>query len=617
MIKQNTTIESLKEYLFDLVCLIEHHSRKEIMDMLSNKLQQMLRANNITFYIYNKWKLDYNISTYTNEYPPVCFIGDDGQRFLEHYNNLNEVANVTNDPTVSIVINHEQAFMLKIQYDDQFYGILFMTFHKDRYLDATLLHGVRDHLTTFLKMLYKNRHAKYERIRDEQLFALSSDLQSINRTTEMLEKVMEHIKKHFPHFHYYLLMTKDYDSDNLPIKMFDYTNERAGGAIAFMNNELQIERLDEQKTTNIFTPLSGEQSVYGVLQVEIPKNVTITHDEIDFIEKFSMMVGRAVERTTLYQISKQRVSDLEIITTASHRLNANIDKDQILTIAKRYIIDSCKPEEMAIISYHREDEAYTKLLQAEGNFFTTDVGKRFKRYLQAKVCHEMKPIFYGEFLEEEITIPYKSIIVIPLQEANGNYSIVVLLHAKPYYFSFDKFKFIQSFVQHVSLAYSNSILQEKLNELIITDHLTKLYSRNHLDETIVNHMEQDERGTFILMDIDDFKKVNDTHGHYVGDKVLIQVAEIIKRVINGQAIAARWGGEEFAVYVPHKSLEVAVDLADNIRAEIMNDTNPKVTMSFGVTSWNTKEDSIKQLFIRADEGLYEAKSSGKNKVVIK
>lgn len=204
-------------------------------------------------------------------------------------------------------------------------------------------------------------------------------------------------------------------------------------------------------------------------------------------------------------------------------------------------------------------------------------------------------------------------------DAEAIFGFIVTAHPSAYHFTFDKFKFIQSFIQHASLAFKNSVLKEQLRIMATTDYLTKLYTRNYLDKMIGKSMEKDTFGTFVLFDVDDFKKINDTFGHYIGDKVLIQVAKIIKREMKKNVIAARWGGEEFALYFPNLSMSDTIKWVDNIRRAVQAETNPNVSLSCGVSEWSSDfdTDSIEKLFIRADEALYEAKSTGKNRIIQK
>ncbi|MEH7255759.1 GGDEF domain-containing protein, partial [Neobacillus niacini] len=157
---------------------------------------------------------------------------------------------------------------------------------------------------------------------------------------------------------------------------------------------------------------------------------------------------------------------------------------------------------------------------------------------------------------------------------------------------------------------------EELEKMIIIDNLTKLNSRNFLDENIQFSMKEDNEGTFLLIDIDNFKEINDRYGHQVGDDVLVQVANIIQKNIRGNDVGARWGGEELAIYLPKVSMDEGLAIAERLVKTVADCTFPKVTVSCGVSYWNKdRQDTYNYLFKRADEALYLAKGTGKNKVV--
>ncbi|NPB05680.1 MAG: GGDEF domain-containing protein [Aquificae bacterium] len=124
----------------------------------------------------------------------------------------------------------------------------------------------------------------------------------------------------------------------------------------------------------------------------------------------------------------------------------------------------------------------------------------------------------------------------------------------------------------------------------------------------------------VLFDIDDFKKINDTYGHAVGDEVLRKVAEEVKRHLRRSDIFARWGGEEFLVLLPETDLEGAKAVAEKIRQTLKSLRIPslkgrEITASFGVTEIREGE-TLHEAIIRADRALYEAKRSGKDRVVV-
>jgi diguanylate cyclase (GGDEF)-like protein len=155
------------------------------------------------------------------------------------------------------------------------------------------------------------------------------------------------------------------------------------------------------------------------------------------------------------------------------------------------------------------------------------------------------------------------------------------------------------------------------------DPLTKVYNRVKLskmfDGLYFNTNKHNHALSIILFDIDKFKSINDTHGHNVGDKVLVELALLVNGLLRDSDIIARWGGEEFLIVLMDTSAENAKKLAERIRKEIehypFTHVN-RVTCSFGVTQFDNSDKHVTFLE-RADKALYEAKENGRNRVVMK
>lgn len=160
----------------------------------------------------------------------------------------------------------------------------------------------------------------------------------------------------------------------------------------------------------------------------------------------------------------------------------------------------------------------------------------------------------------------------------------------------------------------------KLEHLAITDSLTGLYNRAKTDTSIqaeVNRYHRSHRPfCLVLLDLDDFKKVNDTYGHQAGDTVLKGVARLLRKHTRKVDTVGRWGGEEFLIVLPETTLKGALVVAQTIRqalaAHHFEDIG-HITASIGVVEY-AKDETINALFSRADTRLYEAKNSGKNKI---
>lgn len=169
---------------------------------------------------------------------------------------------------------------------------------------------------------------------------------------------------------------------------------------------------------------------------------------------------------------------------------------------------------------------------------------------------------------------------------------------------------------HAELALKNQMLED----LSVTDTLTGLFNRRKLDEIFLQECERARRAqsplTVIIADIDKFKIVNDTYGHQVGDRLLVEVVRILQQGVRKIDTVARWGGEEFVILCPATNLVGACSVAENIRARIESCDFPLVgrkTCCFGVAEYRPDE-APEATFKRADGALYRAKSEGRNQV---
>lgn len=166
------------------------------------------------------------------------------------------------------------------------------------------------------------------------------------------------------------------------------------------------------------------------------------------------------------------------------------------------------------------------------------------------------------------------------------------------------------------------LLMEKLEERSLKDPMTGLYNRRFLDKHLEQELSTDDTFTVMMIDIDFFKKVNDTYGHDVGDQVIKELGIVIKNNIKGSDIAVRYGGEEFTIILFEIPLEKSIDVAENIRKEFAkklfkaHDENFSKTLSVGISTYPEKSLSPWKTIKDADVALYNAKETGRDKVVV-
>lgn len=186
---------------------------------------------------------------------------------------------------------------------------------------------------------------------------------------------------------------------------------------------------------------------------------------------------------------------------------------------------------------------------------------------------------------------------------------------------------VQTAAGYIALALSNIQLRETLHGLSIRDPLTGLFNRRYLEETLEREMLRAQRRgsqfALLMMDVDHFKKFNDTYGHDIGDALLRELGTCLNKTLRGEDIACRYGGEEFVIVLTDIKMDEArkraEDLRNCTRNIIIMDHDGKivepVTLSIGLTLFPDHGENQEALIKAADQALYSAKNAGRNRVV--
>jgi diguanylate cyclase (GGDEF)-like protein len=182
-------------------------------------------------------------------------------------------------------------------------------------------------------------------------------------------------------------------------------------------------------------------------------------------------------------------------------------------------------------------------------------------------------------------------------------------------------------VEQAGMALSNLKLREALREQSIRDPLTGLYNRRYMEEALKQQMSRVTRQLhpigIIMIDIDHFKRFNDTYGHTAGDALLRELGQFLQRRIRGEDIACRYGGEEFTLIMPDASLEAAQQRAEALRQEAIQlrvqdggQSPEAITLSLGVAIYPQHGQTIENVLRAADAALYRAKQEGRDRVIV-
>jgi diguanylate cyclase (GGDEF)-like protein len=215
----------------------------------------------------------------------------------------------------------------------------------------------------------------------------------------------------------------------------------------------------------------------------------------------------------------------------------------------------------------------------------------------------------------------RNVVVLPLVAERGCVAVLVVEHGLQAGSRIERrvVSMLERFVSHAALALLNARLLEHVQKLAELDGLTTVANRRTFETVLERELSRarrtgDEVG-LVLLDVDRFKELNDTHGHQAGDEFLRRVAALLVENSRDFDTAARYGGDEFALVLPGSSVASSLDVAERIR-ELLVEADPDVptTLSIGVASFPFHADDSNSLVQAADEALYESKRAGRNRV---
>jgi len=248
-----------------------------------------------------------------------------------------------------------------------------------------------------------------------------------------------------------------------------------------------------------------------------------------------------------------------------------------------------------------------------------------------------KPVIVRDVLKDKRCSKYfkdvkglapKDVLCIPIMSKKNIIGVLELVNKKnDRIFTKNEQELLLKFADQASMAIERASLYHKMANLAITDDLTKLFNLRYLYRVLDTEVKRCRRyhSTFaiIFLDLDSFKLVNDTHGHLIGSKTLVEVARMLAGSLRDVDIISRYGGDEFVIVLPHTT----VDMAYKIAARIQNDINRhsflteeglslKITASFGVAGYPDHAGDETELLRIADGAMYTAKGMGRNRVVV-
>jgi len=349
----------------------------------------------------------------------------------------------------------------------------------------------------------------------------------------------------------------------------------------------------------------------------------------DKLNGYQICVENSLQEISALNVKyEKRVNELSTIINIFEYINMVTDYKNLFTIINDMLIGVLGASSSTIFS-HKDGRYNVKASSLPRQALIKMKTIRdilVKNYSSNKETFILTETELKESFHEETT---KSAVAVPLIGKEGLMGIIYLEHTKENYFQPEIKRYLNTLAIAIRLALENARLYSKLEEMALIDGLTGLYNRMFFNKEIQNCMENYKKFNvpfvLVILDLDHFKKVNDTYGHVCGDMVLQKISDLVKLEIRRDDFVFRYGGEEFAIIFRNtKDMEVIKLRLEAVRQRIEEtviDYQGKpvsVTCSFGAVCCTLidKMDNVDMIVKKADEALYEAKRSGRNKICI-
>lgn len=378
----------------------------------------------------------------------------------------------------------------------------------------------------------------------------------------------------------------------------------------------------------LFIPLISRGKLIGILLMDKKRSGRYSLDDHNLLEEIANRVAVSMEKEYIQEQFREREKELSIINRSNSIINSSLNIQHIYDNFTREMRNIVEINWTAIIIIEQNEGRFLTLSTEIGSAWQPGeripvkdtpiewVAKNKQSLVEDDLLNASRFSIDKYHAEHGI----RSIVHIPLIITDKVIGILAVASRNPRAYTPRQIKLLEELATQIAGPVENSRLFAKAEQMARIDGLTELLNRNSLDEQISNeigrHMRYGGVFSLIIMDVDLLKTVNDNYGHQAGDEVLRKIGAITKGAIRSADQAFRYGGDEFAVLLPHTSPEAGHNIAERIRQQIISDIQIDkilVTASLGIAGWPEDALTREEMVTAADTAMYSAKHEGRNR----
>lgn len=383
---------------------------------------------------------------------------------------------------------------------------------------------------------------------------------------------------------------------------------------------------DKHFGSAICTPIMRQGILYGVLYVESLQPNTFDDLDLKTLETLSGQISGAVQRANLYKNTQENLNVLSIIQNISKIITSSLERE---TIAKQVIVELQKAFNYTHLSVYVLEDDYLHILSEIGYPDKEMVYQKIhiSQGVHGKTVRTKAVQFIEDTRKDNFYLTadtaITSEICVPLMKKDIVIGTINIESDDARRLTQNDVNILTTIASSLAIALDNALLHEQIKKLATTDAVTGLSNRHVFEEMLIAEVERAERldmnVALIIFDIDNFKEFNDTYGHPAGDARLKEVANIIKINLRKYDVAARYGGDEFAIILSNTDEKQSLYFAHRLQEATQRGATQNqagYTLSIGLSIFPHDATTHTELLISADNAALRAKHLGKSRIIL-
>ena len=394
------------------------------------------------------------------------------------------------------------------------------------------------------------------------------------------------------------------------------------------------EELESIARLNIqmFLPVISRKNIIGLLALGAKQNrQRYSLEDINYTQTILNDTATSIEKEYLQDQLRKREQELSLINQLAGVISSSLNIEEVydaFVIELKGVIDV----DYTAVSLVEGEELYFAAVSPKvGSAWHTGQKLPLPGTATEWVYLNKKPFYEHDLAQrrrfwtgdEYFKRGIRSLLYLPLVNKGEVIGVLIIGSKKAGAYSAEQTIVLEHLASQIAAPIENSRLFSKAEEIARIDGLTELFNRRHFDERmheeIARHSRYGDTLSLLMIDLDSFKKYNDTFGHLAGDRLLAHAARLVKAATRSSDLAFRYGGDEFAIILPNSSTMDAFNVAERMRENFTLEMSGKqldLTLSIGVSSWPGDGTTLDEVCSAADMALYYAKRTGQNRTSI-